>query len=87
MHITRHACKRFCERIRETDDPRAEIRQCLMSANKAHLRKATEGRDWNVPLGCCVLVCNQGVIITVTPVTPNLVPRSKAKTSKKWRVK
>lgn len=81
ISITNHACKRFRERVRETPEPRGEIRQCLMSANKSHMNRAMRKDSWHVPVGCCVLVFNKGAVVTVLPMAPELIPMKKPKSA------
>jgi len=82
LGITAHAVRRYAERVRRTKNLRAEIRHCITGAHRKHLRKALAGVETNVPTGCCMLVCKDREIVTVTPISANLVPTRKAKRPK-----
>jgi len=79
LGITAHAVRRYAERVRRTKKLRAEIRNCMIGANRKLMRKALAGVDTNVPTGCCMLVCKDSMIVTINPISPNLVPTRKAK--------
>ena len=83
LGITAHAARRYAERVRRTKNLRAEIRHCITGAHRKRLRDALAGDDINVPTGCCMLVCKDGMIVTVTPISANLVPTRKAKRPKR----
>ena len=67
--ITDHAVERFCERIRQTERGREEIRHCLQAADPKLLRKVrSRGRARKttyVMTGCCVLILWRGKVKTV----------------------
>lgn len=70
LKVTRHAVTRFRERIRDAggyDATRKELVHCLQAMTLKHSKEAHRKKSAHIPLGCCVLVCERGAIVTVVP--------------------
>lgn len=65
LTVSAHAQQRFAERIRATDRPFDDMCECLKGAKEKHLKRAQRANTAYVPLGCCMLVCERGVVVTV----------------------
>jgi hypothetical protein len=66
MRLTKHAIQRYRERIRDCgsdDEAEKELRACMVAAKPKHIKP--HKRTSIVPLGCCMLVCERGAIVTV----------------------
>jgi hypothetical protein len=72
LKFTVHAFDRFAQRVRKGSyKPAYELDCCLQSAKPKHLRKAKERQTYYVPLGCCMLICEHGTVVTVLARNPN----------------
>ncbi len=66
LHVTRHAVRRYGERIR-AGATEADLKACLAAGKETAIRKALRKRTSMVVTGCAMFVCSRGCVVTVLP--------------------